>query len=128
MAEPDGFDDFEANWEAAAEWGLGSLVLGVTTTLFGCLGVIMSLLSHDMAGRWHWITQWVSGITGFVACAVMMGYAVTGVRFGVRSIRAARSRRQPAARGVVGVMLSLFGLFASLGAAGTWFGVVDRMR
>jgi hypothetical protein len=28
MAEPDGFDDFEADWEAAAEWGLGSLVLG----------------------------------------------------------------------------------------------------
>jgi hypothetical protein len=103
----------------------------VTTTLFGCPGVIMSLLSHDMAdmaGRWHWIPQRVSGIAGFVACTIMMGYAVTGVRFGVRSIRAARSRRQPAARGVVGVMLGLFGLFASLGAAGTWLGVVDRMR
>ncbi|MFO0850243.1 MAG: hypothetical protein U0871_17050 [Gemmataceae bacterium] len=128
MAEPDGLDDFEATWEAAAEWGLASVVLGGATTLFGCLGVIMSLLSHDMAGRWHWIPQWVSGVTGFVACAVMMGYAVAGVRFGVRSMRAARSRRQPVARGVVGVMLSLFGLFASLGAAATWYGVVDRMR
>lgn len=127
MAEPDGLDDFETNWEAAAEWGLGSLVLGVTTTLFGCLGVIMSLLSHDMAPRWASAPQWISTVAGFAACAVMFAFAATGFGFGVRSIRAARSRRQPTARGTVGMMLNGFGLFATLGAAGTWTGVVTHM-
>lgn len=127
MAEPDGFDDFEANWEAAAEWGLASLALGGTTTLFGCLGVIMSLLSFDLASRWDAAPQWIAAVTGFAACAVMFGFAIVGVRFGVRSVRAARERRQSVARGTVGVMLCGFGLFATLGAAGTWLGVVDRM-
>jgi Na+/proline symporter len=127
MAEPDGFDDFETNWEAAAEWGLASLVLGGTTSLFGMFGVIMSLLSHDMANRWADLPQLISTIAGYTACAVMFGFAITGLRFGTRSVRSARERRQPAARGTVGMMLSGFGLFAVLGAAGTWLGVVDRM-
>lgn len=119
--------DFEPQWEAAAEYGLASLVLGATACLLAMLGVVAAVLSHDQCRRWDRIPQVVAGACGYLACAGMAGLAVAGVAAGRRSVRAAEARRLPTARGWAGVLLGGFGLFLAVGAAGCWTGVVGNM-
>lgn len=119
--------DFEPQWEAAAEYGLASQIVGATACVLAMLGVVAAILSHDQCHRWGRAPQTIAAMCGYIACAGMAGLAIASIRFGRRSVRAAEDRRLPTARGWAGIILGGFGLFLTIGTAGCWTGVVGNM-
>jgi hypothetical protein len=123
----DDLDHYEHDWQAGAEWGLASLVLGCVLAFLGPIGLVLTF-AMESSHFWAWPRdqRLFAGVGGYLAAVLLLALAVAGIGFGVRSMRAARRVRQPVARGLVGVMLNAFDLFVVLGAGVGWHGTVWR--
>ena len=125
--DPDGF---ESDWESAAEWGLASLFVGAVSVVAGLLCLLLVAVAEGYARRdWNDAARLVAGVVGSLGWVALVAVAAAGIRYGRRSMAAARRRGQPVARGRAGVLLSGFGLFAALGTGLAWTLVwIDLLR
>ena len=122
----DGSDGFESDWEAAAEWGLASLIVGAVSVVAALLGLLLVLLTRaDFDNRgWNDAGMMTAALMGYLGWLALVAVTVAGLRFGRWSMAAARRRGQPIARGLAGVLLNAAGLFAAVGVGLAWTGAL----
>lgn len=100
---------------------MASLVVGAVALLAGLLCLLLVAVAAIFADRlWNGMARIAVAAVGYVGWVGLMALGLAAVRFGRRSVLAARRLGQPPARGRAGVLLGSLGLFAAVGAGLAW--------
>ncbi len=106
---------------AGREWGLASLVLGMTfaVMVMPSLFLVHTLGVDNFRGFGRTEAR-IAALGGYCGGVLIVGLAITGICFGVLGIVAAKRANRPIALGLAGALLNALNLLMWVGALLAW--------
>lgn len=118
-----------AEGNAGMEWGIASMGLGSVLAVMvpATLILVFQLEAEGFRGFGRTEIR-IAALAGYLAEVLLLGLAVIGLIFGVRSMLASRQQHKPIALGLAGLLLNLLNLYLWLGAGVAWlFASISRL-